>query len=170
MPTNTPVIARAKNHLRAHIGSFSKANATALAATAVDFSTLYTLVEYGHIYYVIATACAALAGAITNFSLNKFWAFRDGTGQAHVQGIKYALVSATSLLLNTGLVFCFTEFAGLRYLVSKVIAAVSVGWGWNYPLHRYFVFPPEDDTTEEREPCLNKKLPQKNLEPEKQSI
>lgn len=138
---------------------------TALTATVVDFSTLYALVEHAHLYYVTATACGALAGAITNFSLNKYWAFAAPHASAEAvhrgsrtlsaltthsgpatqlsaQGLRYALVSAVSLALNTGLVFCFTEFGQLRYLVSKTIAAIVVGWGWNYPLHRYFVFPP----------------------------
>lgn len=115
---------------------------TALAATVVDFSTLYCLVEFAHVYYVAATALAALAGAATNFTLNRTWAFNDhGGARLRQQGLRYALVSAGSLALNTLLVFCFTEFGGLRYLISKAIAAVTVGWGWNYPLHRYYVFP-----------------------------
>jgi putative flippase GtrA len=90
---------------------------------------------------VTATACGALAGALTNFTLNRLWAFDHGRHRpiAH-QGLRYFLVSAGSLVLNTALVFFFTEFGHLRYLISKAIAAVAVGWGWNYPLHRYFVF------------------------------
>lgn len=111
-----------------------------MAATVVDFTTLVCLVEYAHVYYVIATACGAFVGAVTNFTLNKYWAFKPGDRKLASQGLRYALVSGCSLALNTGLVFCFTEFGHLRYLYSKMIAALAVGWGWNYPLHRYFVF------------------------------
>jgi putative flippase GtrA len=133
--------ARATYHR--HRRSFSRANVTALIATVVDVGTLTSLVELAHVYYVIATALGAFCGAITNFTLNRLWAFRDGrhTVRLHAQGLRYALVSAGSLVLNTALVFCFTEFGQLRYLVSKAIAAIIVGWGWNYPLHRHFVFP-----------------------------
>lgn len=123
-----------------HKRSFSRATLTSLAATVVDFGSLYLLVERGHVYYVLATAMAAVFGAITNFTLNKYWAFEHHHGRVTTQGFKYALVSGVSLILNTGLVFCFTEFGQLRYLVSKAISAVAVGWGWNYPMHRYFVF------------------------------
>ena len=98
--------------------------------------------EFAHVYYVLATALGALCGAITNFTLNKVWAFEHRHGRLRAQGARYALVSGGSLALNTGLVFSLTEYGGLRYLVSKAIAAVLVGWCWNYPLHRYFVFPP----------------------------
>lgn len=128
--------------LKSHAKSFSKANLTALAATIVDFGTLATLVEIGGLFYVIATACGAVLGAVTNFILNKYWAFEHGHGRLSAQGFRYALVSGCSLLLNTGLVFCLTDFLGMMYLKSKLVAALIVGWGWNYPLHRYFVFPP----------------------------
>lgn len=125
-----------------HGKTFSRANATAFAATVVDVGTLAALVELAHLHYVPATSCGAVAGAITNFLLNKYWAFEHKHGRLYAQGVRYALVSSGSLLLNTFLVFCLTEFAGLMYLKSKAIAAIAVGWGWNYPLHRYFVFPP----------------------------
>lgn len=134
---------RLSSTYHSHIKSFSRANATALAATVSDFSTLYLLVEHFHLYYVAATACGAVAGAITNFLLNRFWAFDSRHQSVHSQGVRYGIVSAGSLALNTGLVFLLTDYGGLMYLKSKVIAALAVGWLWNYPLHRYFVFPPK---------------------------
>lgn len=121
---------------------------TSFAATLVDFGLLYCLVEFADVYYVLATAIGAFVGAITNFTLNKYWAFEDRKSGVLAQGFRYAMVSGGSLLLNTALVFCFTEFGHLRYLVSKTIAALTVGWGWNYPMHRYFVFPPDPKAPE----------------------
>ena len=126
-----------------HRRAFSRTTLTAIAATAVDFSTIWVLVEFAHLYYVAANLIAATCGAITNFSLNRLWAFDHGRhGHAHRQAVRYAIVSAASLLLNTSAVFCFTEFAHLRYLISKFIGALIVGWFWNYPMHRYYVFRP----------------------------
>lgn len=136
-----------------HKKSFSRATLTSFAATVVDFGTLYTLTEFAGIYYVGSTAIGAFAGAITNFTLNKYWAFEHRHGTITAQGFRYALVSGASLLLNTGLVFCLTEFAGLRYLVSKGVAALAVGWAWNYPLHRYFVFPPQTPLIKDETEC-----------------
>ena len=135
-----------KQQYLAHKRTFSRATATSLAATVVDFGTLYLLVEYLHVYYVIATACGACAGAILNFTLNRYWAFNAKAGSTGKQGLRYILVSGGSLVLNTSLVFFFTDFGKLRYLVSKAIAALAVGWGWNYPLQRYFVFSVEKRT------------------------
>ena len=134
-----------KRALKSHGKTFSKAQLTALSATAVDFGALYSLVEHAHVHYVAATAMGAFAGAVTNFLLNRYWAFESRSDRIRLQGFRYGLVAAGSLGLNTGLVFFFTEFGRLRYLTSKVIAALLVGWVWNYPLHRYYVFPRKDD-------------------------
>jgi putative flippase GtrA len=129
------------NAYRQHRKTFVRAGiVTSLAATVVDFTTLYCLVQFAHLYYVYATACGAAAGAVTNFTLNRYWAFQSTDDAFHKQGLRYLAVSTGSLLLNTLLVFFFTEFIHLMYLVSKVCAALCVGWFWNYPLHRYFVF------------------------------
>ena len=129
-----------KKSLKRQGTTFSKANITAFAATIADVGTLTFCVEILGIYYVWATALGAIAGAITNFWLNRIWAFDHDGMAAHKQGFRYALVAGGSLLLNTGLVFFFTEVGHLRYLSSKAVAALAVGWLWNYPLHRYFVF------------------------------
>lgn len=106
----------------------------------VDFGGLFVLYRWVGVYYVTATAIAAFLGAITNFSLNRIWAFQDRTRTVGSQGLRYAVVSAASLGLNTLFVYVFTEYAHLPVLVSKLITALAVGWFWNYPLHRYFVF------------------------------
>ncbi|MEW6056066.1 MAG: GtrA family protein [Bdellovibrionota bacterium] len=135
-----------KRFIESHKRSFSRAAFTAFAATVVDFLSLYCLVEFLGVYYVIATAIAALLGAIANFLLNKYWAFEHRHGRIYAQGFRYTIVAAGSLVLNTLFVFLFTEFAQLSYLMSKAVVSLAVGWGWNYPLHRYFVFPPRPRT------------------------
>jgi len=133
-----------------HGKTFSRANVTSILASVVDFTLLTTLVEIAHMYYVKAVALGAVAGAITNFLLNRHWAFHEpGTTKhpIHHQTFRYALVSGGSLVLNTSLVFYFTEFAHIGYLGSKIIVALLVGWLWNYPLHHYFVFAPASKTS-----------------------
>ena len=112
---------------------------TAATATTFDFVVLTVLVELCSVYYVSAVALASSAGGILNYILNRKWAFRsDAT--IHGEAFRYLLVSGGSLAWNTFLVWLLTEFASLRYLVSKVIVVAFIGVLWNYPLHRYWVF------------------------------
>ena len=122
------------------VQSFFRAQASSLAATAVDFGSLVLLVEAFAVWYVAATALGAFAGAVTNFLLNRHWSFEAGHFQATPQAFKYALVSGGSLCLNTAGVYAVTEWAGSPYPVSKVLTALGVGILYNFPLHRSFVF------------------------------
>jgi putative flippase GtrA len=119
--------------------TFGKSQLTALAATAVDFSVLYFFASILHLYYVFAVALGALTGGGTNFLLNRKWAFSSG-GKLATESIRYILVSLASMGLNVLFVFLLTELLGWFYLISKIATAVAVGFLWNYPLHRYWVF------------------------------
>ncbi len=119
---------------------FLRAQASAILATAVDFSTLFFCTEALGVYYGLSTAVGALAGAVTNFLLNRSWAFQAQSESVGKQALKYALVSLGSLALNTGGVIACTETFGFHYGFSKVVVALLVGIFFNYPLHKYLVF------------------------------
>jgi putative flippase GtrA len=125
---------------RSFLASFSRSQITSAFATAVDFGLLFSLVEVGHVWYVLATALGALAGAITNFLLNRHWSFDATHGKWEHQAVRYSLVSGGSLLLNSGGVWVVTAGLGIHYAVSVVVVSMLVGVAFNYPLQRYFVF------------------------------
>lgn len=120
--------------------SFTKSQVAALIATAVDFFCLILLVELFAIWYVAATALAALVGAITNFLLGRHWSFLASDDFWHHQAIRYFMVALGSLIFNTLGVFIITEELGFQYLISKTLVAIIIAMSFNYPLHRYYVF------------------------------
>ena len=121
---------------------FAKSTATSVFTTALDFGLLATLVEIAHVNYVLATFLGSVLGATTNFLINRHWAFQASKGHAGHQVLRYLLVQAGSAGIHTGGVYVLTHFAGAPYLVSKVIVATAAYLGWNYPMLKYFVFPP----------------------------
>ena len=122
------------------MNSFTRAQASSIFATALDYGTLFLLAEIFHVWYVASTAWGALAGAIANFSLNRHWTFQAADGHLGVQAIRYAFVSIGSLILNTFGVYCVTEYLHLHYAISVVLVSLGVGVLFNYPLHRYYVY------------------------------
>lgn len=120
--------------------SFSRAQVASLVATGVDFGLLVLLVERAGLWYVAAATIGAFCGAVANFLLNRHWSFEAATLRWESQALRYGLVSGGSLLLNVAGVYGLTEVAGSPYAVSKLVTAVVVGWLFNYPLHRAFVF------------------------------
>jgi putative flippase GtrA len=120
--------------------SLGRSQIASLTATIVDFCTLIFLVEIGRIWYVAATATGALLGAIVNFVLARHWTFEADHESIRWQAIRYAAVSAASLVLNSLGVYFLTDYMGMHYAISKAATAFLVGVLFNFPLHRRFVF------------------------------
>jgi putative flippase GtrA len=122
------------------IVSFTRAQIASVAASIVDFGTLAFLTEVVHVYYVASTAIGALGGALTNFMIGRHWSFEAAEGRLDSQARRYALVSGISLGLNSLGVYVLTEYGGFKYMISKLITATLVGFLFNFPMHRSYVF------------------------------
>ena len=120
--------------------SLRRSQIASLTATIVDFCSLIFLVEVGHLWYVAATATGAFMGALVNFILGRQWSFMAHDESIRPQVLRYAAVSAASLLLNSSGVYLLTDYLGVHYAISRFITAVLVGVFFNFPLHRHFVF------------------------------
>ena len=120
--------------------SFGRAQISSLLASIVDYGVLFLMTEQFHIWYVVATASGAFLGAVTNFLLNRYWTFHATQGHLNWQALRYLIVSAGSLILNTLGVYLFTEFGEIHYAVSVALTSLTVGILYNYPLQKYFVY------------------------------
>ncbi len=119
---------------------FLKAQVASFSGTVVDFLTTLVSVEIFNIWYVNGNLTGNICGGITNFYLGRNWVFNSKNKKVYIQGVKYSMVWAGSITLNTSGVFALTHYCGINYIVSKVIASVVVGFTYNYLLQNYFVF------------------------------
>lgn len=125
--------------------AFVRNTLVSVFTTALDFFVLITLVELVHVNYVLATFCGTVAGAISNFLLNRHWSYNARGGAAHWQLVRFLPVQVGSSALHTGGVWFFTAVFHLQYLGSKLVTATLVYLAWNYPMNRYFVFPKSNE-------------------------
>jgi putative flippase GtrA len=120
--------------------SFGRAQIASLIGSASDMGVMFALVELLGVWYVLATALGAFTGAVVNFLLGRHWSFEAQDRPPQGQALRYAVVSAGSLLLNAGGVYAITEWGGLKYGYSKLIVSLLVGFFFNFPLQRHYVF------------------------------
>ncbi|MCK6549438.1 GtrA family protein [Myxococcota bacterium] len=116
----------------------------AVAATGIDFLTVMLLVQSAHLDPRLGTAIGCIVGGLVNFGINRVWTFASNAPAAS-QAWRYALVSTSSALLNSGGVAVLLFLPGLDYRIAWGIARAAVFLTWNYPLHRDYVFTSGDD-------------------------
>lgn len=118
---------------------FIKAQLSSGMATFLDWAVLSSLILFG-VHYIPAICAGALVGAVTDFALKRAWALgKSGRGLKQEAG-RYAAVSATSAGLNCALAFLLIEKLAAPKVRGALAASVVVGFLWNYPMHRLYVF------------------------------
>ena len=108
-------------------------------ATAVDVSVLVLMVQTGTAI-AAAAFCGATAGAVMNFALNKYIAFRDRSPITSHQLARFGIVAVATATLMALAMHVVAVKLGVPYLVAKLICAVVVFAAWTYPAQRRLVF------------------------------
>lgn len=122
------------------LSTFLKYDLVALVATAIDFTVLIGLTEMLNMWYLFSAIISALLGGITGFVLERNWVFMKKDGKLTVQSTRYLLIWMVSIVLNTGFLYLMVDLFGYQYIVSKVIVSVLVGIGFNFLMHKYYIF------------------------------
>jgi putative flippase GtrA len=130
----------ARRGLVAEIGRFVRANLASTIASGVEY-VLVTGLVLAHAHYLYAATAGAATGAIIDFSLKRHWAFdRASKAAVHREGLRYLVVSVASLALNVALSYALVDGLHLPAVPGVIAASLVVGFSWNYPLHRLYVF------------------------------
>ena len=112
-----------------------------IVATTVDVTALVLLVELLRSHVTIAAFLAAALGGVTNFFINKYWAFDDDAPLQIRQVTIYALVSLVTAAFTAAAIHILAVLIGVPYLIAKAIAAALVFLIWTYPAQAKLVFP-----------------------------
>lgn len=130
-------------HKEHHVSFFTslwRSQATAIMATATDFSVYFILFYFISIYYVTASGIGAFCGAIVSFFLSRNWAFKSTDDLMRYQMMRYGCASALSLFLNVYGIYFIVETFGIQETVSKATTSILIGLFINFPIFRYWVF------------------------------
>lgn len=120
--------------------AYIKFQIAAVIATCIDYGIFALLTVVFHYYYLHAASISVLAGAITAFSLNRTWVFQAQHDNTLKQAINFIIVSIGNISLNLLLLFMLTETINIPYLLSKIIATVTIGLSYSYLANKYWVF------------------------------
>lgn len=109
-------------------------------AFIVDYGLLYIFTEYGHFHYLISATISFLAGLIINYIISTRWIFtKSKISNTSIEFMIYSIIGIVGLVLNDFLMYAFTEWIHIHYMISKLITAAIV-MGWNFIGRRTILF------------------------------
>jgi putative flippase GtrA len=109
-------------------------------AFIVDIGSLYILTEFFGIYYLISASISFILGLITNYLLSISWVFNKRTlDSKKLEFGVFTLIGIVGLALNGVLIWFFTEYLQIYYILSKIIAAAII-LSWNFAARRFILF------------------------------
>lgn len=135
--------------------TFLRSIVSSQAASWVDLGLGFLLFSLIGLEPWLATACGAVCGGVVNCIINYKFTFRaQGCPWAAVV-VKYFMVWAGSLTLNSlgtqGLTDLLENWTWLQdlgfkpdgaFAVARLVTSLLVSWFWNFVLQRYFVYRP----------------------------
>lgn len=120
---------------------FIKYAVVGLLATGLDFLFLYSLVEFLHLFYLLAAFFSMTVIIWISFSLNKYWTFQNREKKYFHQFLKYAVSHVISLVIALAVLAILVQFFGLWYIYAKLFATIAAAIT-NFLIVKSFIFKP----------------------------
>jgi len=97
--------------------------------TLINMAVLFILTEYFNVYYMLSAIFAFIVAVTNSFIWNKIWTFKEKLNDRFIKKYpKFLTISVLALLVNLALLYTLTEFLGIYYLLSQLIAVFFSLW------------------------------------------
>ena len=109
-------------------------------ASIVDFSVLFTLVNFFSFHWFYSASLSFILATIVNYYLSITYVFSSGIKfKEREEFLLVFIMSIVGLTLNQAFIYILYKFAFLNLFYSKVITT-GIVFFWNYSSRRYFIF------------------------------
>ncbi len=107
---------------------------------ALNLAILYSLTEFLGVYYIISAIIGFMVGGINNFTLDKIWTFKEKLKDKYFKEyFHFFSISIFSHVLSILFLYLLTEFAGIFYIFSQIIAMITAG-SLNFIINKIYTF------------------------------
>ncbi|MCX6797887.1 MAG: GtrA family protein [Candidatus Falkowbacteria bacterium] len=96
-----------------------------VVGVSLFYLTFYTLTKYVGLWYLFSSIIAYVLNWLANFTIQKFWTFRNKNAQAIPKQLSlYFGVAILFLALNTGSLYVLVKYGHLAPLLAQLILTV----------------------------------------------
>lgn len=130
------------NHIRDDKRLVSQAMRYGLAAFggfAADYATLLALKEWAQLHYLLAVPLAFVVGLAVNYLIGRWIVFQRAEMKLRRELLLFAAISLLALAVTEGSMYCFTDWLGVDYRISRVLSGV-ITYLFNFFARRYLLY------------------------------
>jgi len=111
----------------------------AIVAFLVNYLCLYILSDFLRINYIISNIISFIFGLTINYILSKKYVFKSGNINKKTEFMIYAFIGVIGLLIDTCVLWFFTEKVHIYHMISKVIST-GITFIWNFAARKIFYY------------------------------
>ena len=108
-------------------------------ATLLDWGSFAIGVYILDLHYVLSVIVSFCVGAISNFSLNKYFNFKDDYKKVHYQFFAYLLVALVGLFITILLMYIFIDLLFMEKIISRILTS-GIVFIYSFLGHKFFTF------------------------------
>ncbi|MCL7989189.1 GtrA family protein [Sphingobacterium sp. lm-10] len=122
------------------VKQFLKAQLSAFVGGMVDYAIMICGVELFELPISTSIVISGAIGAVVNFSINRYWTFKDEQTKVGDQLWKFIIVVIGSILLKSQGTPLLTDITGIDYRITRLMVELVVSLGFNFTLQKFWVF------------------------------
>ncbi len=104
---------------------FIRFSLLSVIGVGVGYMIMYILKEFFQVWYIFSSALGEVVSFFVSFNVNKYWAFGEKEkDKTYKELALYTLVALTYFLINTSLMYVFTENFAVPYKISKLFVII----------------------------------------------
>lgn len=117
---------------------FAKYFIVGISGLILDMGTLILLKEVFGLLPVVAVIINQIFLLVYNFTLNKYWSFRN-QALPHAQVVRYLVLAACNYVFSIGSMYILNHEYGVDYRLVRIVT-IAVMVAWNFFLYKYWVY------------------------------
>lgn len=120
---------------------FAKYFIVGISGVVLDMASLILLKEKFHLLPTVAVIINQAFLLVYNFSLNKYWTFRN-TDMPHKQVVRYGTLAGFNYLFSVAAMYFFNHELLFDYRLVR-IGSIAIMVSWNFFLYKYWIYKEE---------------------------
>lgn len=113
------------------------------SAFATGITLLFILVQFFHVWYLLAAVGSFIISVYVSFIMQKFFTFNDyGKEKIRQQKALYLGIQIFNLSLNTLLMYIGVDVLNMHYIISQILVGGTIAV-YSFFIYKHMIFCPD---------------------------